>query len=246
MEVSKSNNSESVTSTNLQKDSLPTYIDTNYVMGKFEPSTHPEFIEIAIKYADQVKLYMHKEAYDSFIKMWDLAKSEGITLTIRSAARNFNHQKGIWQRKWTGETLLEGQTNAQKTYQSNYERAIAIMRFSSMPGTSRHHWGTDIDLNAFNNSYFESGKGLKEYTWLKNNAEQFGFVQVYTNKALTGRSGYNEEKWHWSYKPISALCQKVAQETLENKNINGFEGSEVAEKIDVKENYIFGIDKSCY
>ena len=24
-----------------------------------------------------------------------------------------------------------------------------IIRFSTIPGTSRHHWGTDIDINGF-------------------------------------------------------------------------------------------------
>ncbi|MFM9004881.1 MAG: D-alanyl-D-alanine carboxypeptidase family protein [Flavobacteriales bacterium] len=40
------------------------------------------------------------------------------------------------------------------------------MKFSSMPGTSRHHWGTDIDLNSVEPSYFLSGKGLLIYQWL--------------------------------------------------------------------------------
>lgn len=245
----KSDNTSSTEKTvqdDLQYPEIPSYIDSSFVIGKFDPSTHPLFTEIEIKYADRQSLYMHREAYTAFKKMWSAARNDGISLTIRSAARNFNYQKSIWQRKWTGKTLLEGQTNAKTSYKSSYDRAIAIMRFSSMPGTSRHHWGTDIDLNSFENAYFESGNGLKEYQWLQKHAEQFGFVQVYTNKDLTGRTGYNEEKWHWSYKPISMLCQIVAKETLDNKNIKGFDGSDVAEQIDVKGNYIFGIDKSCY
>ena len=51
-----------------------------------------------------------------------------------------------------------------------------------MPSTSRHHWGTDIDLNSLNNSYFSSGKGLKEYDWLTTNANHYGFYQVYTDE----------------------------------------------------------------
>ncbi|NJK84501.1 MAG: M15 family metallopeptidase [Saprospiraceae bacterium] len=44
------------------------------------------------------------------------------------------------------------------------ERALKILKYSSMPGTSRHHWGTDIDLNSFSNSYFEQGEGKKYMT----------------------------------------------------------------------------------
>ena len=228
------------------KPGIPAYIDSNYVMGKFDPAQHSKFELIDIKYADREGLYLHKESLKAFIGMWEKAKAEGFNFTIKSATRNFNYQKSIWDRKWTGETLLEGSINAKETYKSNYQRAIAIMRFSSMPGTSRHHWGTDIDLNAFTNEYFESGQGLAEYNWLLKNAESFGFVQVYTDKASTGRTGYEEEKWHWSYKPISSLCQDVAEKHILNSDISGFDGADAAEQIDVKQNYIFGIDKSCF
>ena len=56
--------------------------------------------------------------------------------------------------------------------------AKTILLYSSMPTTSRHHWGTDMDINSLENSYFASGQGLKEYTWLKKNAAKFGFCQV--------------------------------------------------------------------
>ena len=225
---------------------IPDYLDSNYVLGKFDPAAHKWFTKIDIKYADRQGLYLHKEAYDAFKDMWSAAKEDGVNLTIRSATRNFGYQKSIWQRKWNGEVLLEGKDNARTKYEDNYQRAIAIMRFSAMPGTSRHHWGTDIDLNAFVNDYFESGKGLKEYEWLLAHAEQFGFVQVYTNKEENNRTGYEEEKWHWSYKPISSLCQMVVERSIHNNDITGFDGSGLANKIDVKTNYIFGIDKSCY
>ena len=242
-EISPSKNPEK---TVVDTITIPSYIDTNFVMGKFEPGDHPEFSSIDKKYADHKGFYMHTKAYKAFKEMWQAAKNDGINLIIISAARNFRYQKFIWNRKWTGEVLLEGKTNAQSYYKTNYDRAIAIMRFSSMPGTSRHHWGTDIDFNAFNNSYFESGEGLKVYDWLSLNAEQYGFVQVYTNKSDSGRTGYEEEKWHWSYKPISTFCQHVINKQLNNISITGFDGSDVAERIDVKKNYIFGIDKNCY
>ncbi len=53
-----------------------------------------------------------------------------------------------------------------------------------MPGTSRHHWGTEIDLNALNNKWFENGKGLKVYQLAYKNAAQYGFHQPYTAKNI--------------------------------------------------------------
>lgn len=37
------------------------------------------------------------------------------------------------------------------------------------------HWGTDVDINSVDPSYFTVEPGLSEYKWLVNNAAQFGF-----------------------------------------------------------------------
>jgi len=223
----------------------PDWLDLKFVMGQFEPTTHPDFIKIDSKLADQSDRYMHKDAYTAFQQMHEAAKKEGFTFKIKSAARNFDYQKGIWERKWTGATLLEGKENASNAYPNPTERAIAILRYSSMPGSSRHHWGTDIDLNAFNNEYFESGNGLKEFEWLEQNAAQYGYCRPYTKLGSDRASGYQEEKWHWSYRPISDLCTAFAKAELKNEMITGFKGAEVAQKINIKENYILGISATC-
>jgi LAS superfamily LD-carboxypeptidase LdcB len=114
-----------------------------------------------------------------------------------------------------------------------------------MPGTSRHHWGTDIDLNAFTNTYFESGAGYKIYQWLLTNAASYGFCQPYTKKGVNRPSGYEEEKWHWSYLPISVALTQQAAQTLTDDQIKGFKGAEVAETIKVVQNYVLGIEPRC-
>jgi LAS superfamily LD-carboxypeptidase LdcB len=111
-----------------------------------------------------------------------------------------------------------------------------------MPGTSRHHWGTDIDLNSFSNKWFESGKGLKLFNWLEANAAKYGFCRPYT---ANRPHGYQEEKWHWSYSPLSVPMIKVAQQTLNDQQISGFLGSETAQQIGVVNKYILGISNSC-
>jgi hypothetical protein len=109
-----------------------------------------------------------------------------------------------------------------------------------MPSTSRHHWGTDMDLNALENSFFESGDGLKIYQWLTTHAEQYGFCQPYTSKS-GGRSGYEEEKWHWSYLPLSGQFLQEYTRNVTYKDIKGFAGSEVAASLDVIRNYVGGV-----
>ncbi|MCK4760092.1 MAG: M15 family metallopeptidase, partial [Candidatus Aminicenantes bacterium] len=180
-----------------------------------------------------------------FIKMHEAAFQAGIQLTIVSATRNFDSQKSIWERKWSGQTHVEGK-NLSKAIGDPVERAKIILKFSSMPGTSRHHWGTDIDLNALENDYFETELGKRTYTWLKENASVYGFCQTYTPKNSSRPSGYEEEKWHWSYIPLaksflSQYIQKVSYDDLK-----GFEGWETAKKLRVIKNYVLSIDKGCH
>ena len=224
---------------------FPAFLNLDFVMGKFDPKTRVDFTKIDIAYADKEGRYMHKGAYDSFKAMHAAAKKEGINLTIKSAARNFDYQKGIWERKWSGATLLEGKENAAQVYKNFTERAIAILKYSSMPGSSRHHWGTDIDINSFTNSYFESGQGKKEFDWLTANAHKYGYCRPYTKIGTDRSSGYQEEKWHWSYTPVADFCTKYVEQNLDNEMITGFQGSEVAKQINIKENYILGISSSC-
>ena len=215
------------------------------VMGKFDPKRHPSFTLVDKQYADREGLYLHRETYEAFKKMHVAAKSENIELVIRSATRNFDYQKGIWERKWTGTTKIENDKNAALAYPAYNKRAQKILEYSSMPGTSRHHWGTDIDLNNFENDYFESGQGLKEYDWLTANASSFGFCQVYTKKGALRPNGYNEEKWHWSYLPVAKKLIQIAKDSLSNQMIGGFAGSEVATELSVVEKYVFGINPEC-
>lgn len=226
-----------------EKIAIPSWINAEYVMGLFEPSTHPDFAEIDVKYADRAKLYLRKEVMEAFKEMWSKAKEDGHTIQIKSATRNFNYQKGIWERKWNGQTKLSDGTSADQIVDTK-ARALKILLYSSMPGTSRHHWGTDIDINSFENAYFETGEGLRLYEWMQEYAGDFGFCQPYTSKS-GGRTGYEEEKWHWSYKPISQLLTMYCSEHINNKMVQGFDGSEEAAAIDVTNNYIQGIDPMC-
>ncbi|MEN0006742.1 MAG: M15 family metallopeptidase [Bacteroidota bacterium] len=223
---------------------LDTTYTIDYIMGKFDPKSHPDFVLIETRYADRAGLYLHREVYDAFRQMYAAAKEAGITLIIRSATRNFNYQKGIWERKWTGRTPVDGQ-NLAKAVPDPKMRALKILEYSSMPGTSRHHWGTDIDFNSFDNSYFEQGEGKKIYDWLVKNAPTFGFCQTYTPKGEARPYGYNEEKWHWSYLPIAQQLTALAQQHLKDEMIKGFQGAATAVEIGVVDKYVLGINGDC-
>ena len=209
----------------------PTYnFDKNFVLGKFNYKTDASFTKVSAKHSSKT-IYIKKEAYTSFTAMHNKAKQDGVTLTIISGTRNFAAQKGIWERKWLKYKNLTPLKRAQK-----------ILEFSSMPTTSRHHWGTDIDINNLNNTYFNSGKGKKEYDWLTKNANDFGFYQVYTDKS-NGRPGYNLEKWHWSYLPLAKDYLAFHNAEITYNDINGFSGSELAEELEIIKNYVNGVSE---
>lgn len=218
----------------------------DYVRGRFNPAKHPDFTTVDPELTDgDGTYYMRKDAYAAFQQMHAAAKADGVTLRIISATRNFDRQKAIWEAKWTGARLLEGREKAPEVYPAAKDRALAILRWSSMPGTSRHHWGTDIDINRLTNEYFESGTGLQEYEWLSAHAAEYGFCQPYSPKGEERPHGYNEEKWHWSYLPAAQQLTELARTALTDEQIDGFLGAEAATEIGVVEKYVLGINGAC-
>ncbi|MFZ1703308.1 MAG: M15 family metallopeptidase [Saprospiraceae bacterium] len=220
-------------------------ISLAYITGQFEPSKHPDFTEIPIQYADQKGRFIRKDVLEAFKKMYDKAASDGVHLIIKSATRNFDAQKKIWEDKWLGRRNLDNGINAKKDIKNEEKRALKILEYSSMPGTSRHHWGTDIDLNAFNNAYFDKGEGLKMYVWLQKHASDYGFCQTYTTFDDNRTTGYQAEKWHWSYTPVSIPLTEWAKQHLKDSMITGFAGCKTATKIGIVKNYILGIHPNC-
>jgi len=109
-----------------------------------------------------------------------------------------------------------------------------------MPGTSRHHWGTDIDINDTEEEYFDTKVGKKVYQWLSTHASEYGFCQPYTSKE-SGRTGYEEEKWHWSYAPLSNSFLEEYKKLIQYEDINDFRGSETAKSLFVIQNYVDGV-----
>jgi LAS superfamily LD-carboxypeptidase LdcB len=217
-------------------DTLPPAIQVskNYLLGKFDPASHPDFVVVGKPYTDKPGMMLRKEAFEAFQKMWDSARKDGITLRIISSTRTFEQQKNIWEGKWN---------RFAKDAPEPLDRARKILEYSSMPGSSRHHWGTDIDLNDLNNPSFEAGGAHeKVYQWLSAHAQEYGFCQPYT----PGRpNGYQEEKWHWSYTPLSKPFLQQYRNTITNADIQGFQGAQLASEVKAVEHYVLGIGELC-
>lgn len=219
--------------------------DKIYLTGRFDPAERENFVLIPAQYALSAnKMYLRKEALDAFKKMVEAADQDEVELKIASATRNFDYQKNIWNNKWEGITLVDGKYLS-NSIPDGLERFEKILEYSAAPGTSRHHWGTDIDINDANPQYFDSEKGEKEYQWLVKNAWAFGFCQTYTLKGSTRPTGYNEEKWHWSYMPIAKNLMQDYKNLITDADINGFLGDEYVTGQDLINNYVLSINPDC-
>tara|TARA_Y100001954_G_C15785185_1_gene592069 strand:- start:406 stop:1137 length:732 start_codon:yes stop_codon:yes gene_type:complete len=203
------------------------------LLGQINPASHSAFSEIPRHLCNRYGLYLRTEVLEAFLDLEKNAIDEGVNLKIISSTRSFNHQKRIWNGKWQ-QTKYMGWREI--------EKAKDILKYSSMPGTSRHHWGTDIDLNSLENEYFESGEGMNVYDFLERCGNELGFYQVYTNKT-NGRTGYEEEKWHWSYMPISSIMLQEYNKIISSSDISDFDGSNLASTINIIPNYVNGIEK---
>ena len=146
---------------------------------------------------------LRKEAHDAFLKMKTAAYSDGVDLKIVSSYRNFYRQEQIWEGKYLRYTEEDGM--------SPLDAIDKIIEYSTIPGTSRHHWGTDIDIvdgyRKVTGDVLVPEKFDKEgpygdlKNWMDDNAEDFGYCLVYTKDPK--RRGFKYEPWHYSYAPIS-------------------------------------------
>ncbi|MBD0778481.1 M15 family metallopeptidase [Maribacter sp. ANRC-HE7] len=146
---------------------------------------------------------LRKEAHDSFLAMKKAAYSDGIDLKIVSSYRSFDRQELIWERKYIKYTEDQGM--------NPLDAIEKIITYSTIPGTSRHHWGTDIDVidgyrktngDVLVPEKFEAGGPFEDFKkWMDGNSEKFDFHLVYTKDPK--RRGFKYEPWHYSYAPIS-------------------------------------------
>jgi len=179
---------------------------------------------------------MHYEAVASFLAMRDAAASAGVQIKVPSGFRDFATQLNIWNRKWRGERPLlsrDGQP-LNRSDLSDAEMVDVILTWSAIPGGSRHHWGTDVDVidaatmpsgyqvRLVTEEYAADGVFAKLNAWLDTNLHRFGFFRPFH----TDRGGVSPEPWHISYAPVSmpaleSLSLAVLRRTLSESNLEG-------------------------
>lgn len=154
---------------------------------------------------------LHRNALPAFLAMQGAAADAGIDCQLISSYRDFDRQLSIWNRKWRGELPLYSPAGELLTFTSlsDEDKLHAILTWSAMPGGSRHHWGTDIDvydkvsvdacggnLDLVDSEYCSGGPCYALAQWLELHAETYGFTRPF----LINRGGVARELWHLSHK----------------------------------------------
>ena len=184
------------------------------------------------------------------------ALADGIDLTAFSGFRDFDRQLAIWNGKFRGERPMQDRAGRplEPLQLSPRERVAAILWWSALPGSSRHHWGTDFDVKDASAlppgyrfqvvpaEYQPGGPFERLTTWLDAHMHQFGFFRPYD----TDRGGVQPEPWHLSYAPLAVRAQRAL--TLEGMRVviaeAPIEGrDEILESLQATyENYVQNVD----
>jgi len=162
---------------------------------------------------DVPKCALHYETVASFLAMRDDAALAGIDLRPVSSFRDFERQRVLWNRKWSGERPLYDRAGVEldPAQLSDAKRVDAILCWSAVPGGSRHHWGSDVDVidaaampegyqvQLLPSEYAPGGVFERLTAWLDRNMRRFGFHRPYASD----RGGTGVEPWHISYAPVA-------------------------------------------
>ncbi|MBR9805003.1 M15 family metallopeptidase, partial [bacterium] len=91
---------------------------------------------------------LHRDTLPAFQLLQSRARESGYSLAIVSAYRSYEHQLKIWNAKASGERAVLDASGEPIDIMSltDEQRVPALMKWSALPGASRHHWGTDIDI----------------------------------------------------------------------------------------------------
>ena len=181
---------------------------------------------------------VHWAMVGDFLQLQADAWAAGFELAIASGFRDFERQLSIWNRKVKGELpVLDAQGQPLNIKElSPVELVHAILRWSALPGASRHHWGTDIDVydasavlptyrvQLVDDEFYNDGPFMALHDWLDERIEtnkSYGFFRPYAKD----RGGVAPERWHLSYAPLSKnYQQQVSSELL----------SSVLQKVDIE------------
>jgi len=202
------------------------------------------------------RCHLHAAAVAPFLAMRAAAARAGIDLVPVSAFRDFEHQRQIWNAKYGGEraALDRAGRPVDMARIAPGKRVETILLWSALPGASRHHWGSDIDVVDGHGvtggyrprleapEYRRGGPFVALSRWLDDHMRRFGFYRPYTRSG----SGVQPEPWHLSYVPVSQralplMTVDLLASAIRGAGVHGEE--EILARLPwIRDRYVLGVD----
>lgn len=172
---------------------------------------------------------LHVHVVAPFLNLRRAALADGFDPLPVSSFRDFSRQLMIWNAKFKGEKPMADASGRPIDVKelSPLERIEAILLWSALPGASRHHWGTDIDLidaqatapgyrvQLTPEEFAPGGPYAALDGWLDEHAARFGFFRPFRGVL----SGVRPEPWHYSFAPVAENARRALTPAVLHKAI---------------------------
>ena len=200
---------------------------------------------------------LHREVVAPFQAMRAAARGAGIDLAIASAFRDFDRQRELWNAKYRGErpALDAAGRPVDIARLDPAARVGTILLWTALPGGSRHHWGTDLDvydraavpdghrLGLVTAEYAPAGPFAALTAWLDRHMRRFGFYRPYA----TGVRGGRPEPWPLGFAPLAEPARRrlsvaLLAEALRGRGVLGEEAI-LAALPGIHARYLWAVDR---
>ena len=190
--------------------------------------------------------FLQAQAMKAFQGLQQSAVKNGFNLQPASSFRDFARQQLIWNSKFNGERKVHDDAGdaLDLTHLDDWQKSQAILRWSALPGASRHHWGTEIDI--FDPDLLPQGQSLQLEPWeyeqggyffelsefLTENLPHFDFRLPFMQMPAEKKIG--SEPWHISYIPLSDKAKQLFSAEL---LLQAWEKEEIAGKATLQQHF---------
>ncbi|MCZ6499659.1 MAG: M15 family metallopeptidase [Gammaproteobacteria bacterium] len=187
---------------------------------------------------EELGIQLHPLTAQAFLALKAMAADDGIELEAVSAFRTFNTQREIWNAKYRGDRPLYDVDGVELEHSvlNKSELVTTILRWSALPGASRHHWGTDLDIidraavpegyrvRLMKDEFASDGVFWKLGDWLDSRLSQTDFYRPYMGSG----DGIQSEPWHLSFAPVSvqalqSMTIAILEEALADSDVLGLD-----------------------
>jgi LAS superfamily LD-carboxypeptidase LdcB len=199
---------------------------------------------------------LHAAAVAPFLALRGAAAQAGFDLVPVSSFRDFARQRAIWNAKFAGErpALDRAGRPVDMAALDDATRVETVLLWSALPGASRHHWGSDVDVadghvmargyqpKLVVEEYRRGGPFAALSDWLGEHMRRYGFYRPYTRR---GR-GVQPEPWHISYAPVAGPALRrmsvgLLAQAIAGSGVAG-EGAILARLPSIRERYLLDVD----